>query len=141
VGVKHNEWMLRRATWTEILVVNTKTSEELWIARTFLGDVSPVEAPVRIVGLLKELEYKEGLVLPHRRGVIEMPRAVNDYSRPIPRRESGGNPAPVLAIRVEPQPESGVFRMLRRAAALGVLAGLGVIIWLAMRAWAHGLAR
>ena len=121
VGVKHNEWMLRRATWTEVLVVNTKTSEELWIPRSFLGDVSLVDAPVRIVGLRKVLEVKEGLVLPHRRGVIEMPRQANDYSRP------SGRPAPVLAIRVEARPESRVFRFLRSSAALGILACLGVI--------------
>jgi hypothetical protein len=128
LGVKHNEWMLRRATWTEILVVNTKTAEELWIARRFLGDVSPVEAPVRIVGLLKELEYKEGLVLPHRRGgVIEMPRAANDYARLAPRREPDGRPAQVVAIRVEPHSESRVFRLLRSSAALGILACLGII--------------
>jgi hypothetical protein len=127
LGVKHNEWMLRRATWTEILVVNTKTSEELWISRRFLGDISPVEAPVKIVGLLKELEYKEGLILPHRRGVIEMPLAANDYPRPVPRRDWGGHPAPVVAIRVEPHSESRVFRLLRSSAAVGILACLGVI--------------
>jgi hypothetical protein len=137
VGVKHNEWMLRRATWTEILVVNTKTAEEMWIARSFLGDISPVAAPVRIVGLVKELEYKEGLVLPHRRGVIEMPRAVNDYARPVSRRESGAHSAPVLAIRVEPAAKSRTFRILRSSAAIVLLACLGAIIWLAMRAWVH----
>ena len=121
VGVKHNEWMLRRATWTEVLVVNTKTAEELWIARRFLGDVSPIEAPVRMVGLVKQLEYKEGVVLPHRRGVIEMPRAVNDHVRP------SGRPASVVAIRVEAPSESRVFRLLRSSAALGILACLGVI--------------
>jgi hypothetical protein len=128
LGVKHNEWMLRRATWTEILVVNTKTAEELWIARRFLGDVSPVEAPVRIVGLLKELEYKEGSVVPHRRGgVIEMPRPGSDSARPVPRAESSGRLAPVVAIRVEPHSESRVFRLLRSSAALGILACLGLV--------------
>ncbi len=31
-----------------------------------------------IVGLLKELEYKEGAVWPYQRRVIEMPVAVGD---------------------------------------------------------------
>ena len=81
VGVHHNEWILRRATWTDILVANAKTSEEICIPRRFVGEVSSIEAPYRIVGLVKELEYREGVVLPHRRSVIEMPRAVNDFSQ------------------------------------------------------------
>ena len=81
VGVQHNEWILRRATWTEVLVANAKTSEEICIPRRFVGEVSSIEAPYRIVGLVKELEYREGVVLPHRRVVLEMPRAVGDFSR------------------------------------------------------------
>jgi hypothetical protein len=126
IGVQHNEWTLRRASWTEILVVNTKTSEELWIPRRFVGDISPIQAPVRIVGLVKELEYKGGAVLPHRRSVIQMPRAVNDFSRPVARPGSG-RPAQVLAIRVEPTAESRMVRFLKGSAALGILACLGVV--------------
>jgi len=63
--------------------------------------MSLVGEPVVIVGLLKELEYKEGAVLPLVRRVIEMPRAVNESPRPrirAPRREA---PAPVVGIRLE----------------------------------------
>lgn len=56
VGVRHNEWILRRATWTEIVVANAKTLEEVTIPRSFVGEVSSIEAPFRIVGLTKELE-------------------------------------------------------------------------------------
>src|SRR4051812_10359936 len=100
VGVHHNEWILRRATWTDILVANAKTSEEICIPRSFVGEVSSIEAPYRIVGLIKELEYREGVVLPHRRSVIEMPRAVNDFSRPNFRAPRYERPAGVVAIRV-----------------------------------------
>src|ERR1700722_18732228 len=79
VNVEHNEWILRRANWTDFLVVNTKTKTELCVPRRFVGEGALVEEPVMIVGLVKELEYREqeGLVLPYIRRVIEMPRAVN----------------------------------------------------------------
>ena len=127
VGVHHNEWILRRATWTDIPVANAKTSEEICIPRRFVGEVSSIEAPFRIVGLVKELEYREGLVLPHRRSVIEMPRAVNDFSRPGLRPALYGRPAGVVAIRAEPSSESRFWRVLRGSVAAGILACLGVI--------------
>lgn len=58
LGIEHNEWLLRRATWSELLVYNTKTEQELWVPRRFLGEISSIDEPVMIVGLLKELEYK-----------------------------------------------------------------------------------
>ena len=127
VGVHHNEWILRRATWTDILVANAKTSEEICIPRRFLGEVSSIEAPYRIVGLIKELEYREGVVLPHRRSVIEMPRAVNDFSPSRFRPALYERPAGVIAIRAEPDRESRVWRMLRGSVATGFLACMAVI--------------
>jgi len=126
VGVAHNEWLLRRATWTEILVENVNTGQEIWIPRRFLGEVSSIEAPFRIVGLLKELEYREGMALPHRRAVIEMPRAVNDFHRPKLRAALEGRPA-VVAIRPEPSGESRFWRVLRGSVAAGILVCLSVI--------------
>src|SRR5688500_8070293 len=76
VNVEHNEWRLRRATWSEMLVVNTKSAEEIWIPRRFLGELSRTDEPVMIVGLNKELEFKAGQIVPFVRRVIEMPRAV-----------------------------------------------------------------
>jgi hypothetical protein len=127
VGVRHNEWILRRATWTEILVANAKTAEEIWIPRRFVGEVSSSEAPFRIVGLVKELEYREGMVLPHRRSVIEMPRAVNDFGRSNLRPALYARPAGVVAIRAEPSGESRFWRILRGSVAAGILACLAVI--------------
>jgi hypothetical protein len=127
VGVHHNEWILRRATWTDILVANAKTSEEIWIPRRFVGEVSSIEAPFRIVGLVKELEYREGAVLPHRRSVIEMPRAVNDFSRSSLRSALYGGPAGVVAIRAELNSESRFWRVLRGSIAAGILICLAVI--------------
>src|SRR5512134_3415947 len=82
VNIHNNEWRLRRVTWSEILVANTKESQEIWVPRRFLGEVSRTDEPVMIVGLTKELEYKAGQVVPHVRRVIEMPRAVNERPRP-----------------------------------------------------------
>jgi hypothetical protein len=78
VNIEHNEWLFRRSDWDEIEVMNTKTNEELWIPRRFLGGIASAEEPVVIVGLVKELEYREGVIVPLVRRVIEMPRAVND---------------------------------------------------------------
>src|SRR2546427_9258778 len=75
LNVEHNEWFFRRGTWSEILVVNSRDGQEIWIPRRFLGEISQIEDPVVIVGLVKELEYKAGAVWPHQRRVIQMPVA------------------------------------------------------------------
>ena len=103
LGVEHNQWSFRRATSSEILVVNTGTLFELSIPRRFIGEVSTVGEPVVIVGLTKELEFKTDVVVPHVRRVIEMPRAVNGSSRPVRHHT---HPAEVVGIRVEPDHSS-----------------------------------
>src|SRR5918912_1057136 len=82
LNIEHNEWLFRKATWSEILVVNCKSGNEIWIPRRFLGEVSRIEDPVLIVGLNRELEYKAGAVWPYQRRVIEMPLAVNAPAPP-----------------------------------------------------------
>ena len=126
VGFAHNEWVLSSATWTEVHVANTRTGDELWIPRHFVGEVVRIENPVTIVGLLRELEYRQGALIPHRRRVIEMPRAVNG---PAPMASSlalpSGEPprlAPVVAIRTEAQPSPRGHRLFRGSVALGILA-------------------
>jgi hypothetical protein len=125
LNIEHNEWLFRKATWSEILVHNVKTNEELWIPRRFLGEISLVEDPVLIVGLVKELEYHRGAVLPHQRRVIEMPLAVGDRPHPpAPRLE----PAPVVGIRLEPGAESRIGRLILGTLMVGVLGTLGVVM-------------
>src|ERR1700683_3288401 len=82
LDIEHNEWRYRKATWSEVLVVNARTGQEIWIPRRFLGEISRIEDPVVIVGLVKELEYREGAVWPYQRRVIEMPIAVGAPARP-----------------------------------------------------------
>src|ERR1035438_7270869 len=121
VDVEHNEWLFRRSDWDEIQVVNTKTNLELWIPRRFLGGVSSTEAPIVIVGLLKELEYREGVVVPLVRRVIEMPRAVNDAPRPAGYAPAPGRLAPVVGIRTESDTRPSQGRGLLPKVALGLL--------------------
>ena len=100
VNIEHNEWRLRKVTWSEVLVVNTKTGQELWISRRFLGEISRTDEPVMIVGLTKELQFVAGQVIPYVRRVIELPRAVNAPAGPS-FEEPAGSPAHVVGIRLE----------------------------------------
>ena len=125
VNIKHNEWRFRKATWSEIQVVNCLTGDEIWISRRFVGEVSRTDDPVLIVGLIRELEWKGGMVVPFERRIIEMPLAVNAMpSAHVPRNERR-SPAPVIGIRLEPR-DRRVFRVV--LAALGGLIGLSVAV-------------
>ena len=98
-NVSQNEWLYRRATWSEVVVVNTGTGEELCVPRAFIGDVSITDHPIVIVGLKRELEWQEGAIRTHRHPVIELPVAVNQsggYTVPHPEHL-----APVVSIRLE----------------------------------------
>ena len=120
VGIEHNEWTYRKATWSEILVVNRKSG---------LEELSSVEEPVAIVGLNKELEYKAGAIVPHVRRVIQMPRAVNEGPRSFTgeNRPSTTGPAPVVGIRLEHNSESKIGRMLIVATAVAVVIVVGAV--------------
>jgi len=92
-NIEHNEWLLKRATWSEIQVANTKTGMELWVPRQYVGEVSSVDQPVMILGLLRELEYKAGAVWPHERRVLEMP-GVGGARTAAPESTTAPRPAP-----------------------------------------------
>jgi hypothetical protein len=119
LNVEHNEWFFRRGTWSEILVVNSRTAAEIWIPRRFLGEVSQIEDPVVIVGLVKELEYKAGAVWPHQRRVIEMPVAVGESARPS--QPAGDLPAPVIGIRTESPTDSRMGKLIGFTMLVGVV--------------------
>lgn len=121
VNIEHNEWIYRRSDWDEIEVMNTKSHQEFWIPRRFLGGIASAEEPVVIVGLVKELEYREGVIVPLVRRVIEMPRAVNDGG---PRTSAPPGPprlAPVVGIRIEDESPASVNRGVFPKVALGLL--------------------
>jgi hypothetical protein len=75
LNIEHNEWLYLRSNWSEVLVVNQKTKAEIWIPRRYVGEISPVEDPVMIVGLNLVLEYKGGTLWPHQKRVLKMPPA------------------------------------------------------------------
>lgn len=125
LNIEHNEWSFRSATWAEIQVLNTKSRQEIWVPRRFLGDVSAIEEPVVIVGLLKELEYKAGAVWPRERRVIEMPKpAVPALPSSTPVKETV---APVVGIRLETGTESRIGRLMLAAIAVGIVACVLVV--------------
>ncbi len=120
IGVEHNEWLFRKATWSEILVVNCKTSNEIWIPRRFIGEVSRVDDPVLIVGLKLEIEYKAGAVWPFQRRVIQMPVAVGGPAPPLPPGAPDRSaPAPIVGIRLESS-DKAVFKMIGVAVAIAI---------------------
>jgi hypothetical protein len=130
LNVEHNEWFFRRGTWSEIQVVNSRSAAEIWIPRRFLGEVSQIEDPVVIVGLLKELEYKAGAVWPHQRRVIEMPMAVGETARPPQPAGDMPAPAPVIGIRTESATDSRMGKLVGVTLLVGVMAsfvGFGVL--------------
>lgn len=124
VGIDHNEWRYKQATWSEVLVINTKSNQELWVPRRFMGELASTEEPVMIWGLMKELELKAGALVPHVRRVIEMPRAVNDISRPT---ASEPQTAPVVGIRLEAQNESRIGRLIAAALLFGIV-GVAIFV-------------
>jgi hypothetical protein len=132
VNIEHNEWLLRSATSNDVQVSNTKTGEEISVPRHYLGELSSIDEPVILVGLIKELEYRQGVLLPHIRRVIEMPRAVNDAVRTPFRWSSDQSeaprPAPVVAIRLESGPQSRARRFVRGSVAAGVLTCLTAVV-------------
>src|ERR1700710_160414 len=72
-NLEPNEWLYRRATWSECVVANAQSGEEVWIPRIFLGEVSRMDEQVMIVGLNHELECRRGVIIPRERRVIEFP--------------------------------------------------------------------
>jgi len=121
IGIEHNEWLYRKANWSEILVVNCKSGVEIWISRRFIGEVSRVDDPVLIVGLNRELEYKGGMIVPFQRRVIEMPLAVGGGSAPQSSAGERQEPAPIVGIRVASSTDRGIVKLIGVAVAIAVV--------------------
>jgi hypothetical protein len=126
INIEHNEWLFRKASWSEILVVNCKSGAEIWIPRRFVGEVSRVDDPVLIVGLNREIEYRGGMVLPVQRRVIEMPVAVGGTSTgPASDRAA---PAPIVGIRLQSSTDTRAFRLIGGSLAVAILVCLLTVI-------------
>jgi hypothetical protein len=120
IGIEHNEWLYRKASWSEILVVNCKSAEEVWISRRYIGEVSRVDDPVLIVGLNRELEYKSGMVVPFQRRVIQMPVAVGGNRTAA---STGERPAPgmIVGIRMASAQDKRIFKLIGAAVTVAIL--------------------
>ncbi len=118
-NVEYNEWTWVRETWSEILVTNSKTGQELWIPRTWVGRISSADEPVLIVGLNRELEMKAGAVWSYERNLIEMPPPPRPGTRTAAPPPEGA-PAAVAA----PSPESRLGRLILYT----VLVGIGCVM-------------
>jgi hypothetical protein len=113
VNIEHNEWRFGKTTWSEVLVTNTRTGQDLWIPRRYVGELSRIDEPVVIVGLARELEYKGGTVWPFQRRVVEMPAAVGGVL---------ADPKSTPAVISAPSGSATDARMLRLIAAVLVIA-------------------
>jgi hypothetical protein len=125
LNIEHNEWVYEKSTWSEMLVRNSKSGLEIWVPRLFLGEVSRIDEPVMIVGLVKELEYKAGSVWPHERRVIEMPRG--GVGTPASERQAFTPPGRMSSLRLDSAAEGRIGKLIVGALVLGVLACFLVI--------------
>jgi hypothetical protein len=105
-------------------VVNSRTGEEIWVPRQFVGEISAVNDPVVILGLTRELEYRDGAVAPVERRVIEMPVAVggNRGLAAVPQADrKPPRQAPVIGIRLESPHRRRWLKWLGGALASAIL--------------------
>jgi hypothetical protein len=123
IGIEHNEWLLRDATWSEMLVVNDKTHEEIWIPRRYLGQVSPVEDPVIIVGLGRELEFKGGMLVPFKSRILKMPQGV--FSGAASGSSESSKPPRGIGLRMD-RSDKQAFRLI--TIAVGCFVALCLIV-------------
>lgn len=130
LNVEHNEWVVRELKWSEILVGNCKSGDELWVPRRYIGEVASTEDPVVIIGLKKELEYKAGAVWPRERRMLKMPQShVRSYPQD-PDRQYESRP-PSLMSRLAAGPEMKVGRLIGGVLVVGVALLLVVlVVWL-----------
>lgn len=124
LNVEHNEWLFRKANWSEALVVNSKSGVEIWIPRRLIGEVSQVDQPVMIVGLLKELEYKAGTVWPHERRILEMPRVPEPAHEPGAPEPAKPARARLLGMSTASSTESRIGRLIGGVLLVAFAAGL-----------------
>ncbi len=124
VNLDHNEWRLKRAAWSEILVANTKTNEEIWIPRRLVGEISSVDDPVLIIGLHRELEYEAGAVWPRDHRVLAMQRT---GGRPAPSDKVGGGQTASRRRGPSPGAEGKIGRLIGVALIAGVTVILAVV--------------
>lgn len=132
-NLDHNEWTLEQETWSEILAKNTETGDEIWVPRNHLGEISSTEKPVVIVGLKRELQYRNGQVGPYRKAVVEIP------SKPQARSSAEPEPSPPPAMRAS-STDSSTFALIGRAIVVGLI-GLFMFTFIAFEGVRNPITR
>jgi hypothetical protein len=118
LSVEHNEWTYVEGSWSEIRVKNTGSDFDLWIPRRYIGEVSQVEDPVMIIGLNQELIYEGGMVIPHRRRVVEMPRTTNV---PLPSVTVKATSPPPSVFRTDSSTEKNIGMLIVGVLAVAII--------------------
>jgi hypothetical protein len=97
-NIRHNEWAVRHATWSECWIANLDSGMEFVIPQSFIGAISHVDEPVILVALRRELRRTSSELVPVRRKVIELPRRAE---MPPDQACADAGPARVTGKRVE----------------------------------------
>jgi hypothetical protein len=127
-NIEHNEWTLEKETWSEVLAKNARTGEEVWVPRSHIGKISSADAPILIVGLLRELQFRGGGVSPFRQQVVSM-------SPP------GGASRPTVTSPEPPAPKrtnSAADRKTLSFIGKALLAGLAIVLLFVMFNFSRG---
>ncbi|HUP04486.1 MAG TPA: hypothetical protein VMU19_10885 [Bryobacteraceae bacterium] len=119
-GMEHNEWLLRQVNWSEILVANKATDQELWIPRRYFGDASRTDDPVLIVGLTRELEYAGGMLRPFKQRLLKMPPSPPPQTTDA--KMARVEAASMMHVRSESS-DRGAIKMI------GIALGIVVVLW------------
>lgn len=123
VGIEHNEWLLRQVNWSEVLVANQGSNQEIWIPRRYFGAASMIEDPVLIVGLTRELEFQGGMLRPFKQRLIKMPAA------PQAKAEAGdGDVRKTASAMMRVRSESSDKRAFK---LIGMAVGCAMLLWVA----------
>ena len=123
-NIEHNEWRLKEETWAEALVANVESAQEVWVPRTYLGEISSSDSPVLIVGLSQELEWKAGKVWPYQQRMLQVPEPTGG-----PRIHPGKPTRESAPKRTHSPAERRVGRFIAGAVAAGLVACLFVILY------------
>lgn len=126
--IEHNEWRMQKSTWSELLVANTGQSLEIWIPRRYVGGVSETESPIALVSLNRELEYRNGQLVPHGQRVIQMPQPVDvgaSKLEPAALMPKAGSVAP-SRLKLDTG-ESRLGKLILGALVIGVLACFALV--------------
>ena len=114
-----NDWLLGKTSRSEVQAINAQTGAAIWIDRQYIGAVAD-HTNVLTVGLRKALAFRDGILQPRDKRVIEMPQETNDRFQL--RRDQG--PAAVVAIRLADSRKSSMNKAIVAIAIASLVAAL-----------------